>query len=240
MNELDKLLQSTPIDELLDMDFSKFSVRERAYLHEKITEIADAKCFQFGIEYNVHDVELVRQLDDKMKFIEMVYALAYDAKVNFSDVFTQVRMWDVLIHNHLWEQKIAIPMATRSSKDGAYEGAYVKDPAIGMHEWVLSFDLTSLYPHLIMQYNIGPDTIQESPISLSVDTILDKNKPLPLRKDCSLAANGWYFSNAHQGFLAQMMERMYEDRAVYKKKMIESQKHLQALEEEAKKRGLTK
>ena len=46
-------------------------------------------------------------------------------------------------------------------------GAYVKEPQIGMHEWVVSFDLNSLYPHLIMQYNISPETYN----GITMDTV---------------------------------------------------------------------
>lgn len=117
--------------------------------------------FQKFIEYNIHDVELVDRIDDKMQLIDMALALAYDAKVNYTDVFTQVRMWDTLIHNELIEQKIVVPQNVTTPKNSQFAGAYVKDPLIGMHEWVVSFDLNSLYPHLIMQYSVSPENLVE-------------------------------------------------------------------------------
>lgn len=194
------------------------------------------KDYQKFIEYNIRDVEIVDKLDDKMKLIEMVYALAYDAKVNMGDVFTQVRMWDVLIHNHLWDKKVAVPMNTDGKKDSAYEGAYVKDPKVGMSQWVMSFDLNSLYPHLIMQYNISPETITNKKIDISVAEILDKNHEIPLLENHSLAPNGCYFNNSKQGFLPEMMERMYGDRVRYKEKMIEAQKLYEKEESPVKKK----
>ena len=53
-----------------------------------------------------------------------------------------------------------IPPKERSDKDSKYAGAYVKEPIPGKYDWVVSFDLNSLYPHLIMQYNISPETLQ--------------------------------------------------------------------------------
>ena len=116
--------------------------------------------WQKFIEYNIHDVRLVDQLDDKMKLIELAYTMAYDAKVNYEDVFSQVRMWDNYIYCELLRRKIAIPPKKESAtKTEKYAGAYVKEPKPGFYDWVVSFDLNSLYPHLIMQYNISPETL---------------------------------------------------------------------------------
>jgi len=178
--------------------------------------------YQKFIEYNIRDVELVARIEDKMKLIEMAYALAYDAKVNYPDVFTQVRMWDSLTHNFLMDKNIVVPQKTKNTKDEQYAGAYVKDPIVGMHEWVISFDLNSLYPHLMMQFNISPETIVENKkINMSVDDFLEGNH-IPDDKHC-VAANGHFFRKDIRGFLPEMMERMYADRVLYKKKMLESQ-----------------
>ena len=178
--------------------------------------------YQKFIEYNIKDVELVNKLEDKMKLIEMAFALAYDAKVNYPDVFTQVRMWDCLTHNYLMDKNIVVPQKTKQSKDEQYAGAYVKDPIVGMHEWVISFDLNSLYPHLMMQYNISPETIVEGKrIQMSIDNFLE-GKHEPDDEHC-LAANGHFFRKDIRGFLPEMMERMYADRVLYKKKMLAAQ-----------------
>ena len=112
------------------------------------------KNWQKFVEYNIIDVRLVDQLDDKMKLLELAFTMAYDAKVNYEDVFSQVRMWDNYIYVELLKRKIAIPPKKEATKDAKYAGAYVKEPIPGFYDWVVSFDLNSLYPHLIMQYNI--------------------------------------------------------------------------------------
>jgi DNA polymerase elongation subunit (family B) len=210
-----------------------FSLNHIAYLElgEKKLDYSEVESlhqlyrtnFQKFIEYNIHDVELVDRIDAKMQLIDMALALAYDAKVNYTDVFTQVRMWDTLIHNELIEQNIVVPQNVRTPKDEQYAGAYVKDPIIGMHEWVVSFDLNSLYPHLIMQYNVSPETIVEGRhTSISIDNLL--NGEYQAQGEYCMAANGHYFKRDKQGFLPAMMQRMYDDRSLYKKKMIEAQK----------------
>ena len=194
--------------------------------------------FQKFIEYNIHDVELVDRIDAKMQLIDMALALAYDAKVNYTDVFTQVRMWDTLIHNELIEKNIVVPQNVRTPKDEQYAGAYVKDPIVGMHEWVVSFDLNSLYPHLIMQYNVSPETIVEGRhTSISVDQLLDGH--YETSQQYCMAANGHYFKRDKQGFLPAMMQRMYDDRSLYKKKMIESQKAYEKETDKERKREIT-
>ena len=178
--------------------------------------------YQKFIDYNIRDVELVDKLENKMKLIEMALALAYDAKVNYPDVFTQVRMWDCLTHNYLMDKGIVVPQKTKQSKDEQYAGAYVKDPIVGMHEWVASFDLNSLYPHLMMQYNLSPETlVADKRIQMSVDDFLEGYHE-PDLEHC-MAANGHFFRKDIRGFLPEMMERMYADRVLYKKKMLDAQ-----------------
>lgn len=192
--------------------------------------------FKNYINYNIRDVDLVYRMDDKLKFIEQVYALAYDGKVNYLDTFTSVRMWDVIIHNYLIDQNIVVPMFDPEEREGqeGIEGAYVKDPQVGMHKWVTSFDLNSLYPHLIMQYNISPETYKgmfpHLNTSSGVDMILngelnkDSIRTKLLKENYTVAATGCYFDRDRQGFLPQLMEKMYNDRMTFKKLMIEAKK----------------
>ena len=115
--------------------------------------------WQKFVEYNIIDVELVDKLEDKMKLIELAITMAYDAKVNYSDIFSQVKMWDTIIYNHLKKKNIVIPPKTNTTKNEKFGGAYVKEPVPGIYDYVVSFDLNSLYPHLIMQYSISPETL---------------------------------------------------------------------------------
>jgi DNA polymerase elongation subunit (family B) len=154
-----------------------------------------------------------------MKLIELALTMAYDAKANFTDVFYQVRMWDAIIYNYLKKRNIVIPQKKSSSKDEKYEGAYVKEPKPGSYDWVVSFDLNSLYPHLIMQYNISPETLQDTPHpSCSVEKILSGTFIADAKY--ATAANGAMYRKDVRGFLPELMEKIYQDRTIYKKKML--------------------
>jgi len=193
--------------------------------------------YQKFIEYNIHDVELVSRIDNKMKLIEMAFALAYDAKVNYPDVFTQVRMWDCLTHNYLIERGVVVPQKTNNVKNEQYAGAYVKDPIVGMHEWVISFDLNSLYPALIRQYNISPETIVDNKFKqISIDDLLECR--VDTDSEHCMTANGYFFRKDIRGFLPEMMEKMYADRVLYKRKMLEAQQELERIDIELNSRNL--
>ncbi len=195
--------------------------------------------FQKFIDYNILDVKLVERLEEKLKLMELAVALAYAAKVNYEDVFSQVRTWDAIIYHYLREKDIVIPPKKGGIKNDQYAGAYVKDPIVGQHDWVVSFDLNSLYPHLIMQYNISPETLvrdhSELSFGIGVNNILIGDvdhtyagcyeKIQQLKEfDLSVAANGTFYRKDKYGFLPELMEKMYEERSMYKKKMIECQK----------------
>jgi len=184
-----------------------------------------SKGWQKFVEYNIVDVELVDRLEDKMKLIELALTMAFDAKVNFGDVFYQVRMWDNIIYNYLKKRDIVIPPKERTAKDTKYAGAYVKEPNPGVYDWVVNFDLNSLYPHLIMQYNISPETLlEERHPTANVERVLNQEINFEMYKDYAVCANGAMFRKDVRGFLPELMEKMYGDRVIFKKKMIEAKK----------------
>ena len=180
------------------------------------------KGWQKYIEYNIIDVELVDRLEGKMKLIELALTMAYEAKVNYNDVFYQVRMWDTIIYNYLKRRNIVIPPKNRSAKNEKYAGAYVKEPKPGKYDWVVSFDLNSLYPHLIMQYNISPETIRETRHpSASVERILNE-EVTDFNPEYATCANGAQYRKDVRGFLPELMDKMYGDRVVFKRRMLDA------------------
>lgn len=181
------------------------------------------KAWDKFVDYNIVDVELVDKLEDKLKLIDLCFTRAYDAKVNFSDIAYQVRTWDAIIYNYLKKQKIVIPQKERNQKDEKYAGAYVKEPKPGVYDWVVSFDLNSLYPHLIMQYNISPETLleQKHP-SATVDKLLNQELTFEMYSDYAVCANGAMFRKDVKGFLPELMEKMYNERVIFKKRMLKA------------------
>ena len=209
------------------------------------------------VGYNIVDVELVCQLESKLKLIDLCLAMAYNAKVNIPDVLSQTRTWDQIIYHHLHDRKVAIPQKKTYAKSDQYEGAYVKEPVPGVYDWIVSFDLNSLYPHLIMQYGISPDSaVPRSDIaaaasqpnqppsvvekhrrllamvdSLTVENIIAKEVDTPLLRefDLSMAANGTLYKRSPQGFLPFLMEKMYKDRKAAKKKGLACQQQAERI-----------
>ena len=190
------------------------------------------KDYQSFIDYNIQDVLLVERLDAKMKLMDLLMTMAYEAKVNFADAFTSVRYWDILIYNFLRTKNIVIPQKDLSTKTGKFSGAYVKDPAVGQHKWVLSFDLNSLYPHLIIQYNISPETIVDDGVNFG-DTKIGQfvsqefDTEFLQDKGLTMTPNGSKFKIDKQGFLPAMMQQLYDDRTTYKKKMLHAKQQFE-------------
>ncbi len=207
--------------------------------------------YQKFIEYNIKDVELIVKLEDKLKLLELAVTLAYDTKSNFEDVFAQTRMWDSLTYSYLREKDIIVPPRIIKDKDSAFEGAYVKEPQVGLHDWVASFDLNSLYPHLMMQYNISPETLIEPENytdemrevlsqGVSVDKLLKKQIDTSKLEGATLTPNGQFFRTDFQGFLPKMMEEMYEDRKKFKKLMLQAKQEYQNETDDSKKYEIEK
>ena len=215
------------------LDYSEFESLHQLYKQD----------YQKFIEYNIKDVELVDKLEGKMKLIELALTLAYDNKVNYDDVFAQVRMWDAIVYNYLKKNNIVIPQMKRGSKNSQYEGAYVKDPILGMHEWVASFDLNSLYPHLMMQYNISMETLIDpkkyndnmrgliANCNINVESLLHQKVDTEILKELgvTLTPNGQLFRIDKQGVMPEIMDSMYKDRTRYKKLAIEAKKKLETV-----------
>ena len=201
------------------------------------------------IEYNIKDVELIFKLENKLKLIELGITLAYDTKTNFGDIFAQTRMWDALIYNYLLNKNIIVPPKEKKHKSSAFEGAYVKVPQVGLHNWVASFDLNSLYPHLMMQYSISPETLVEPSDytpemrevimrGVSVDKLLNKEVDTSKLKGVTITPNGQFFRTDKQGFLPKMLEEMYVDRSKFKKMMIQAKKDYEVETDSNKKKEL--
>ena len=190
------------------------------------------------LEYNVRDVELIEELEDKLGFIELIQSMAYTAKCNYADTFGMVKYWETIIYNFLKEQGIQTPPQKLRGQEKSKQivGAYVKDPLVGGHNWVVSFDLNSLYPHIIMQYNISPEKMIKGKVDMSVEKLLaGKTK---ITGDYAVTPNGAQFRKDKQGFLPELMEQFYDERKFWKKKMIEYQIESESCKDPARKKQL--
>lgn len=238
--------ESYRLDHICEVEIGEKKLQFEGSLHKLYKDN-----FQKFIEYNNRDTFLVEKLDDKLKLLDLAFTLAYDSKSNFEDVFTQTRMWDAIIHHHLLEKNIVVPPAEKKEKAEAYVGAYVKEPIVGKHTWIASFDLNSLYPHLIQQFNISPDMlIEPEDYTFDMQQLLLRNPDVDkmlhrelntetLKKDnVTITPNGQFFSIKKQGFLSCIMQEMYEDRTRYKKEMLNAKKELQKTDDQSVRQSL--
>lgn len=232
------------LDHIGYVELGENKVDYRAEGYESLADLY-TRNHKLYIDYNIKDVGLVLRLDQKLGFISQACAIAYMAHVNIDDALTSVLLWDVICYNYLSNQGIVVPMKRSNTKNEPIVGAYVKEVVPGRYDWVTSVDLTSLYPHLIMGYNISPETYvrkvqigdgyitgDDQSIFSYVSHIVNGNAAEEIKSfsedgTYAVAGNGALFKKDRKGFLSVLMERMFEDRKAAKKKMLAAASRVQ-------------
>ena len=172
------------------------------------------------VDYNIRDVQVVQRIEEKLGLLTLCFEVAYKGLTNYRDSFGSVVVWDSIIYNDLRSKKIACPPRKVSTKERQIKGAHVKDPIIGMHNWVMSFDLNSLYPHIIMQYNMSPETIVPTKVEdVDVDDLV-QNKDYKIPDSTCMAATGQCFSVTNPGIIPRLIADLYKERSTIKKDML--------------------
>jgi len=196
----------------------KMSYEEYGSLHTLYKEN-----YQKFIEYNIRDVMLVEKLEERVGLLEQAITIAYKGGVTFKDTLGTTAIWDSIIYRHLNKMNIAVPPKEKKVKS-SYPGGYVKEPIPGKYEWVVSFDLNSLYPNLIVQYNMSPETLVKTELArgYGADHYLE-NPPTEREMGLgfSIAANGSMYRKDFQGVLPSIIVDYYNERREIKKKMLE-------------------
>ena len=222
------------------LDYSEYGTLDELYRNN----------FERFMDYNIHDERLVEMLEDKLRLIELVCTMAYGARVNYEDVLGSVLQWEVIVHGYLMSKKVVMPPRTLRAKEQLI-GAYVKEPDKGLYEWVVSLDLNSLYSHLIMQFNVSPETYrgklelgEDAGIERTIQNVLkgslrDCNVWLK-EKDYAVAANLSLYDRGVKGFFPALLKEMYDDRVQYKNKMLELKRLKEAAKDKAEKDRLDK
>lgn len=185
--------------------------------------------YQKFIDYNIKDVQLVERIDEKVDLVNLAMTIGYKAGSNYTDSFGTTSLWDNYIYRELCKRNVVVPPKVNKEKDDL-AGGYVKSPKIGRHKWVVSFDLNSLYPHLIMQYNMSPETIMDvrTP-GVNVESCLNKKLPERACDESVMAANGVHFRRDFRGVIPGIIDGLYDERKAIKKEMLLEQ---QKVEEE--------
>lgn len=205
----------------VELDERKLSYEEHGNLYTLYKE--DYKKF---IDYNIRDVELVYLLDEKLDLISLILTMAYKAGVNYGDTLGTTNIWDCIIYRMLNKKKVAVPQKVEKAKT-AYPGGYVKEPQVGSHDWVTSFDLNSLYPNIIVQYNMSPETVIDGFYNnVSVDAYLNGEIDVS-GNNYALAPTGISFTHEKKGVVPTIIEQYYAERRVIKNQMLEAQQEYQ-------------
>ena len=185
------------------------------------------------IDYNIKDVELVDRIEDKLGLITLCMTMAYKGGVNYNDTFGTTLIWDTIIYRRLFANNIVVPFIEDKTKT-MYPGGFVKEPQVGIHDNVVSFDLNSLYPSIIMQYNMSPETIANGEItSFDIENVLTKSER-PNNNGKALAANGQYFNIDKPGIIPFIIDEMYKERVGIKQEMINAQKEKEKVDKNDK------
>ena len=174
------------------------------------------------VDYNIKDTYLVKRIDEVCDYITLACEIAYKAGTNYINALGTTAVWDTMIYRELCEQKIAIPQP-RDNPDRRYDGAFVKDPVVGLHDWVVSFDVNSLYPSLIVQMNMSPETFMGMKPDVDVNTFLREDLDFSDEIDC-VACNGAMFRKDKRGFLASIIAAVYAERQAIQAKVKKLEK----------------
>lgn len=233
---------------LSKLDYSEYKTLANLY----------KKNFNKFMDYNIIDVVRVEQIDQYTGYMNLMFTMMYYALANYTDVFGTIKVWDTVIHNYLLDRKIAVKGNSFAHKSGQIAGGFVKDVHVGRHDAIMSFDFTSLYPHLTMMCNMSPDTVLGSydPIaSLPVDSgdgripdpvkaimngILDDQREEMVKSNVTISGKGIVFSKSKVGFIPAIMKDMFNQRKVFSKKESEFEEQLAKIEEEMHSRGMKK
>ena len=183
------------------------------------------KDFSKFMDYNIRDVELVHLLDEKLDLISLVLTMAYRGGVNYGETLGTTQIWDSIIYRILTKRKIAPPARVEKPKT-PYPGGYVKEPQVGSHDWITSFDLNSLYPNIIVQYNMSPETVLDGFFGeVSVDKFMDGMDISG--RDYSVAPTGISFTHAKEGVIPSVIKSYYGERRIIKNDMLAAQQEFE-------------
>lgn len=203
---------------------------------DELSNTLKQMCLDKFYSYNIVDVELVEKLDNKQQLMLLAITLAYLTKSKHEDVFSPVRVWEAVLYNELSTQNIAIPPKQNHVVERVFEGAYVKEPIPGFYRWVLTMDYTSLYPMIMWQYNISPETQLTSATGNHVDDLVNMNFNTKFLKgnNSTILANGATFSREQQGVIPKLVTDFFSKRKFHKGNQLKIESEIEELKKQGK------
>ena len=187
------------------------------------------------IDYNMNDVDLVYEIDQKMKLMDLARGICHKGHVPYEDFLFPTRYLDGAALTHMKRLGTVAPNKPRHDEIKHVDllGAFVKAPNPGRYKWVYDLDLTSLYPSIIMTLNVSPETkigkiegfdnhkyLKNIPMEYSMGED-GWESPVALRRyltvnKYSIAANGVVYDTKEKGFISSILEKWFAERVEYK------------------------
>lgn len=172
--------------------------------------------FKKYVFYNVVDSILVYYIDEKLRSMEVLLTLATITKMPLYKAASPVAVTEALIARKLAEQNKRVGVEydkEDGKKDGKYAGAFVKEPISGYYSGVSAFDFASLYPSIMRQFNISPDSYVEM---VTKDQINTRRKD----ENVIVCENGVVYQK-EDSILKKILTDLYAQRKQYKKTSYE-------------------
>lgn len=192
---------------------------------------------QLYLDYNLRDTQIIQLFEEETALLSLVLTVAYGGGVNYGEAFGTVGIWESTLYRKLINKKLVPPVKTGPGDAlGELVGGYVKDPTTGLKEWIVSFDLNSLYPHLMLQYNMSPETyLQDQREYVTQELVLDGDYQ-NTNKDYSVCANGVCFTNKKLGVIPEIIDEYYANRKKIKNEMLKVESDVELIKEEINRR----
>ena len=167
------------------------------------------------VYYNAVDSVLVHYIDKKLKSMDVLLTLAHMTKMPLYKAASPVGVTESLIARKLLgsNKRVGAEARSEESKDGQYAGAFVKEPRVGYYEGVSAFDFASLYPSIMRQFNISPDSYLGQ---IPVKDVPEKRKD----KSIIVCENGATYST-EDSMLKNILADLYRQRKEYKQTSYE-------------------
>ncbi len=139
----------------------EMEIGERKTVYEGTLDQLYNNDFKRFIEYNRQDTALLDKLDRKLKFLDLANTIAHENTVLLQTTLGAVAVTEQAIINEAHHRGMIVPSRAKRDELGDTQaaGAYVAYPKKGLHDWIGSMDINSLYPSVIRALNMGPETI---------------------------------------------------------------------------------
>jgi len=182
-----------------------------------LTDLYEKEYVKFMF-YNAVDSILVHYLDKKLNTLTTFFKLAQVSRSETNKVFSPIWVMECLMTREFYKRGKVFVEKDKDGEQTHFEGAYVKEPVVGFHEWVTCYDFASLYPNTMMQFNISPESFKRK-------AAIDEQ----IAPDEIVTSNHNVFDNKEDSVLRTILIDLYSKRKETKKKMLHINKEIDVL-----------